>query len=322
MGQCLKKTALTLCCAPCHAPRGKDWVDLKMIPKTELMKIPKSERDARIIWCRVVNVYDGDTFTVARREGDGQIRTIRVRLGGIDCPEMKPPLSQPRRDIEIAAAVEARDRLREILPVGKIIPLQVNGLDKYGRLLGSCRCKKGKLDVAQVLIREGHGYAYDGGTKKSFAKSKKSRKENSDSKKQRHQKKTRRKRSGSVAKEDKGRVLRKQSKSKRKEETKKRSSSSRTMSVTPRKECNNKNKPVAKTTTKINPVVGTSRTTAIRNKLFTQLLETTADKRNTPGKRKSPPPPVPRRKTDKRDRDEWSSTDDNYSSDEYSSLSS
>ena len=125
---------------------------------------------------RVVSLHDGDTFTCVFGY-NGSYHKFSVRLEGIDTPEMtsKDPDHKQR-------ALVARNRLFELITgVGAqrtltwtkktfeeyfnrnytYIRLTVNGLDKYGRLLGSA----GDPSFSSVLLKEGHAYAYDGGTK-------------------------------------------------------------------------------------------------------------------------------------------------------------
>lgn len=63
----------------------------------------------------VVDVHDGDTV----RLQDGQ----RVRLWGIDAPELKQPYG-----------IQSRDHLRKLCQ-GKVVTLKTHGEDKYGRTL-------------------------------------------------------------------------------------------------------------------------------------------------------------------------------------------
>lgn len=132
----------------------------------------------------VVSVYDGDTVTcVLMLYGD--MRKFRVRLAGIDCPEMKPPLTQPNRELEKIAAGAARTRLLELICLHPVVPkssddvlkenlhlvkLECGGFDKYGRLLATLYPKSSTVSVNQTLVEEGHARPYNGGTKEKFNK--------------------------------------------------------------------------------------------------------------------------------------------------------
>lgn len=76
----------------------------------------------------------------------------------VDAPELRTKDDDQRR-----RAVEARDFLMNLLPK-RVFCMHVYGLDKYGRLLVD-PVVRGKT-LSEHLIQNGHGVAYDGGTKK------------------------------------------------------------------------------------------------------------------------------------------------------------
>lgn len=79
---------------------------------------------------RVVSVYDGDTFRV---DIDGLPPLIGqdmpVRIAGIDCPEMRG------KDTDKAAAITARDALRDLLENADLIELRNVRRGKYFRIV-------------------------------------------------------------------------------------------------------------------------------------------------------------------------------------------
>ena len=109
---------------------------------------------------KVLSVYDGDTCTVAGWIPGGA-RKFKVRLNGIDTPEMRGGTKK-----EKDAAVKARDALSGRI-LGKIVTLEDVGTDKYGRVLATVKC--GGEDICQWMIDEGHAKPYFGGTKEKFA---------------------------------------------------------------------------------------------------------------------------------------------------------
>ena len=136
--------------------------------------------------CKVVDIYDADTCKVIFNL-DNKVSKFSVRLTGIDTPEMKPPKNSPTRDEEKIAAKKARNRLfqlvtnvsieletlykkkeiKELLKNNtKLVSIKCGDFDKYGRLLGELYIDGNCAN--QMLINEGHAYAYDGGTKKAF----------------------------------------------------------------------------------------------------------------------------------------------------------
>ena len=122
---------------------------------------------------KVIKIYDGDTIWIAMYL-KGKIYKLKVRLAGIDTPEMKPPKSQKNRDKEILAAKESKNFLANLIDQ-KVIWMKCGEWDKYGRLLGiifiierKCLICKNKINVNQLMIQNGYAKPYDGGTKEVF----------------------------------------------------------------------------------------------------------------------------------------------------------
>lgn len=118
---------------------------------------PRFENRNGCMIARVVDVYDGDTFTVAFVH-NGSVFRRRCRCIGYDSPEMKGQHADKPK------AIEAREYLRSILPKGSFV-LQYDGFDKYGRLLVTFNICREVL--SDHMIRMQHGYAYTGGTKRT-----------------------------------------------------------------------------------------------------------------------------------------------------------
>jgi len=85
----------------------------------------------------VVSVHDGDTLTVV----DFTNTQHQLRLQGIDAPERGQPFG-----------TRARDRLAK-LTMGKVVTVQDDGRDKYGRTLG--RVEVEGQDVSRQMVVEG-----------------------------------------------------------------------------------------------------------------------------------------------------------------------
>ena len=129
--------------------------------------------------CKVVDVYDGDTCKVVFSL-KGEIYRWNVRLEGYDTPELRPSKSKENRDEEIASAKRARDYLSKlVMNEAQLVYIKCGEFDKYGRLLGTLFLnEKDTKSVNQIMIDNGHGYKYDGGTKKKFNEIKDSSKDN------------------------------------------------------------------------------------------------------------------------------------------------
>ena len=114
---------------------------------------------------KVVEVYDGDTVTVILFCGFRR-QTLKVRIYGLDTPEIRPLKSLSNREDEIKRAKAARDFLKQMV-LNKVVLLETRGRDKYGRLLSSVyiktRCTL--INIGQMMIEEGYGIPYFGGKK-------------------------------------------------------------------------------------------------------------------------------------------------------------
>jgi len=115
------------------------------------------------------NVYDGDTFSFIFIYKD-DILKYRCRCNGYDSPEMKPALNNPNHDNEKKLAHNAKNRFIELLEKHptKIIKVKCSEFDKYGRLLVDVWNMKDDKSINEIMIEEGHGKVYDGGTKEKW----------------------------------------------------------------------------------------------------------------------------------------------------------
>lgn len=129
---------------------------------------------------RVVGLHDGDTINAVMMF-NGRYNRFSLRLDGIDTPEMtsKDPAIKEK-------ALAARQRLFNLITGNfsntfewkkkdfdswfkqndTIIRANINGLDKYGRLLAQLG---GNRPFADILVNEGLANRYDGGTKQQFS---------------------------------------------------------------------------------------------------------------------------------------------------------
>ena len=123
----------------------------------------------------VLRVVDGDTVDVDIDLGFGiWMKRERVRMMGIDTPE-----SRTRDKVEKVFGLAAKERLRELLPVGSITVLKTEidkkGEDakgKFGRILGDFKVERWENQPAEratdILIEEGYGVAYHGQSKEAI----------------------------------------------------------------------------------------------------------------------------------------------------------
>lgn len=150
------------------------------------LETPYFSLDGVKSWCRVVDVYDGDTLTlVAPYKDKSNAIKISVRLLGIDTCEMKSRLSENRdkslrarnRVIQLLTGrqeqITVRTYRKDIQQIFKdtlcIVWVEFQGMDKYKRVLAhvypaSCTSANSE-SISNILLREGLAFEYFGGTK-------------------------------------------------------------------------------------------------------------------------------------------------------------
>jgi endonuclease YncB( thermonuclease family) len=119
----------------------------------------------RKMQAKIVSVYDGDTCTAIFRcfpDTNSPLIQYRIRLVGVDTPELKPSLSIPNRDKIIAKAREAKKAVEDKI-LDKIVTMDCQGFDKYGRILATITVDS--LNLNEWLISQNYAVIYDGKTK-------------------------------------------------------------------------------------------------------------------------------------------------------------
>src|SRR5260370_1055435 len=122
-------------------------------------------RDSETIWKRagnpdvrhpvdVIRTIDGDTFEARVHLSPGLELTTRVRLRGIDAPELKASCAQ-----ELRMAQAAGDALRGLLEEGEVAIYHI-GPDKYnGRVVADVATRR-TPNVSDALFAGGHVRKY------------------------------------------------------------------------------------------------------------------------------------------------------------------
>jgi endonuclease YncB( thermonuclease family) len=105
----------------------------------------------------VLRVLDGDTFEARVHVWPGLDVTTKVRLRGIDAPELKAKCSEER-----AKAEAARGALAAILAQGEVGISQV-GVDKFGGRVDAAASTKSTPDVSAALLQAGLARSYEDG---------------------------------------------------------------------------------------------------------------------------------------------------------------
>lgn len=133
-------------------------------------------------FCRVVDIYDGDTLTVVLNIFDSHYYKFNVRLSGIDTCEMRSVNDETKEK-----AIQARNKLFQLITTENynnynfstkkelkhffdnnifLIWIECEDFDKYGRLLANLyKNKNDTLSFSQILINEKLAYSYNGDRK-------------------------------------------------------------------------------------------------------------------------------------------------------------
>lgn len=142
----------------------RDWVRRSLPGSAD----SQAARDAEIIWKRagnpdlrhpvdVVRTIDGDTFEARVHVSPDLNLTTRVRLRGIDAPELKASCPQ-----ELQMAEAATGALRALLGEGDVTIFNI-GPDKYsGRVVADAATRR-TGNVSTAMIAAGHARRNGGG---------------------------------------------------------------------------------------------------------------------------------------------------------------
>ena len=114
-------------------------VGLSLLPEHN-----RSSGDPQIIQGEVVYVSDGDTLTLR----DNLNQDHRIRLVGIDAPELAQPYGQTSKQVLAQRVLQEQ------------VVIKSYGTDKYGRTLG--RILLGAQDINAVMVERGAAWVYRG----------------------------------------------------------------------------------------------------------------------------------------------------------------
>jgi endonuclease YncB( thermonuclease family) len=142
----------------------RDWVRRSLPNSAD----SQAARDAETIWKRagspdtrhavdVVRTIDGDTFEARVHVSPDLNLTTRVRLRGIDAPELKAACPQELQMAEAATAA-----LRALLGEGDVRIFNI-GPDKYGGRVVADVATRRSGNVSTALLAAGHARSYAGG---------------------------------------------------------------------------------------------------------------------------------------------------------------
>ncbi len=114
------------------------------------------------VMASVVNVYDGDTIEVLADVWPGTQINVRVRIRGIDAPEIRARCMGEKR-----AAKSARDRLRKMIANRPVLLTDIRGGKYFGRVLANVQAESG-TNIQQALLKSGLVRPYRGKRRSSW----------------------------------------------------------------------------------------------------------------------------------------------------------
>ena len=140
-------------------------MDEKLINKLKEVDCSKVKRfsfEGIKTYAKVAKVYDPDTITIVF-EYFGQMLKLSMRLNGIDAPELKSKIKDE------SDACKKGIKLMNDLLLDKIVFVELDKYDKYGRILGIVNTiepiKDGLVCVNEYLLKYNYVRVY-GGEKK------------------------------------------------------------------------------------------------------------------------------------------------------------
>lgn len=126
-----------------------------------LISTPALAVDGLVVPATVISVYDGDTFTVEAENWPGHWVHIKIRVLGMDTPEIKTKCKS-----EKAMGYVTRDFAADVL--GDQVILKNIKLGSFaGRVLADVYLIDGR-SFADVMISNGLARVYDGGKREGW----------------------------------------------------------------------------------------------------------------------------------------------------------
>jgi len=114
---------------------------------------------------RIVSVYDADTVDALIFLHD-RFYKFKLRLSGIDTPEIKPLKKIENRDLHVSCAKKCKEYLSSLI-LNKIVNIECLEFDKYGRLL--VNIIHDNMNINDHLISKKYAKRYEGKTKCTWA---------------------------------------------------------------------------------------------------------------------------------------------------------
>ena len=108
----------------------------------------------------VLRVIDGDTIVVLCDKGLNNYSVMKLRLAGIDAPELRPRAgSTESKEAEKLLGAKATARLEELVG-GREVMIKTEKTGKFGRYLASVYPPASEKSANDVLLEEGLAVVY------------------------------------------------------------------------------------------------------------------------------------------------------------------
>lgn len=107
---------------------------------------------------KVISIHDGDTITILQNK-----QQIKVRLFGIDAPELKQPYGK-----------KSKQFLANLI-AGEVVEVEENGKDRYKRTIGTIYLNG--ADINAQMVENGYAWAYRKFSKKYTPQESKAKKQ-------------------------------------------------------------------------------------------------------------------------------------------------
>lgn len=154
-------------------PTTSNTLDLMAVDPKTVDDIPCKNKEIK---ARVYDVYDGDSCSVIFDAG-GYLYKTKIRIIGIDCPEMNPKSKDPNytlelKELEKAAAIKCRDFVRSCI-LNDLVTIKMHEHDKYGgRVLAEIFIEHnyGIVSLSDVMVSGGYARKYQGEEKIPWTK--------------------------------------------------------------------------------------------------------------------------------------------------------
>ncbi len=154
----------------------------KKLVNASIKNAPLFSLDGLYTKCKIIDIYDGDTVTIALIINN-EVKSFKCRLFGIDTPELKGNTHElgirarnkcieyiTHGKVVLSSNIHyTRENIREICETNlTLINVKCGPFEKYGRLLVTLYTIDNKVSINDQLVNNGFAKPYFGKTKEKF----------------------------------------------------------------------------------------------------------------------------------------------------------